>query len=198
MPPPLERGGRCPPLPSCNPHPWGGGGMWGGGGPCRFPAVALSSQARGMAPVPLQGGGVCLAAPFVAPSILRPHPRWSPRQGLHGARPLRARSCGSSHTLLPLPPHPAALTSGGGGRFSLPPYPLSPSGGRRCWGGVGRPFRLPSVARTSQACRRHNTTTGRGTWLLRGGGGFPLGLPALLHGIGPALQDHQPLLPPRR
>ena len=28
----LGRGGRCPPLPSCIPHPWGGGGAWGGGG----------------------------------------------------------------------------------------------------------------------------------------------------------------------
>ena len=123
--------------------------------------------------VPLQGGGgVSLAAPSVAPSILRPHPRWSPRRGLHGARPLRARSCGSSRTLLPLPPHPAASSSeGGGGRFSPPPFPHSPSGGWWWWGGVGHPFRLPSVARTSQACRWHSTTMGRGTWLPRGGGG---------------------------
>ena len=125
----LGRGGRCPPLPSCIPHPWGGGGVWGGGGACRFPFVALMPQARGAASVPLQGVGACLAAPVVALSTLRSHPRWFPRRGLHGACPPRARSCGSSRTLLPLPPHPAALPSGGGGRFSLPPYPHSRLGG---------------------------------------------------------------------
>ena len=255
-------GGRCPPLPTSIPHPWGGGGVWGGGGgACRLPFVARMSQARRKhgagtrrGSCPSAGGGACLVAPVVALSTLRSHPRWSPRWGLHGACSLRARSCGSSRTLSPLPPHPAALSSGGG-RFSPPPTRIShPWGGGGVWGGGGRPCRLPFVARTSQArrkhgagtrrgtcpfagggacrvspvvapptlrahprgggsvwgggggalvvvpslhaCRRHNASTGWGTWLQRGGGGVsPLGLPALLHGIGSAPQDLQPLLP---
>ena len=196
--PPRWRGGAAarPSLPAT--PTLGGAVAWGEGGlSFSFRCPRVAGTRRGPRPS-AGGGGVCLAAPFVAPSILRPHPRWSPRRGLHGARPLRARSCGSSRTLLPLPPHPAALPSAGGGALSAPPLPAFALGGAVVLGGgEGRPFRLPSVARTSQACCRHNTTTGRGTWLLRGGG-FPVGFPALLHDIGPALQDHQPLLSPRR
>ena len=184
---------RCPPiLPLCPregrplsappfPHPPPLGGRWcvcgGGGGACRFPFVALMPQARGAASVPLQGVGACLAAPVVALSTLRSHPRWSPRRGLHGACPPRARSCGSPRTLLPLPPHPAALPSGGGGgRFSLPPYPHSPPSGGRGWvgGGWGALVVSPSL----HARRRHDvgTTQSRGEALgCRGGGGFPFG-----------------------
>ena len=32
-------GGRCPPLPTFTPHPWGGGGVWGGGGLVVFPSL---------------------------------------------------------------------------------------------------------------------------------------------------------------
>ena len=99
--------------------------------------VASTSQARGAALVPLQGGGACGVAPVVALPMLRSHPRCPPRWGLHGACFLRARSCGPSRTLSPLPPHLAALSSGGGGgALSAPPYLYPPPlGGRRCvWG----------------------------------------------------------------
>ena len=115
-------------------------------------------------------------APVVALPTLRSHPRWSPRWGLHGACSLWARSCGPSRTLSPLPPHPAALSSGGGVRVPLSSSPNL--GGRWCvWGGGGRPCRLPYVARMSQARRKHDASTGRGTWLQWGGGVSPLGPP---------------------
>ena len=164
----LGRGGRCPPLPSFIPHPWGGGGVWGGGGglssSLRCTHVAGTTQARrrheARHPSLCRGGGACLVAPVVALSTLCSHPRWSPRRGLHGACPLRARSCGPSRTLLPLPPYPAALSSGGGVAFRPPPYPHPPPSGGRGWVGEGRPCRLPFVARMSQARRRHDTSTG--------------------------------------
>ena len=138
----------------------------GGGGIVVFPSLhacrrhnASTSQARGAAPVPLQGGGACLVASVVALSTLRSHPRWSPRWGLHGACPLRARPWGPSCTLSPLPPHPAALSSGGGGAFH-PPLPASPIlGGLQCVGGGGAPMssslRSTHVAGTTQAPRKH-------------------------------------------
>ena len=80
-----------------------------------------------------------------------------------------------------------------------------------CRGGGGLPCvtrRRPSypacappgvVVPLLHACRRHDasTTQARGEALgCSGGGGIsPLGLPALLHGIGSAPQDRQPLLP---
>ena len=197
----LGRGGRCPPLPSFISHPWGGGGVWGGGRPCRLPFVARMLQARRKHGAgtrsgtrPSAGGGACLVAPVVALSTLRSHPRWSPRWGLHGACPLRARSCGPSRTLLPLPPYPAALSSGGG-CFLPPPYPHPlPSGGRG-WVGEGgapmsSPLRCTHVAGRTQARHKHGVRH-----LAAAGGGFPLGLPALLHGIGSTPPGHQPLLP---
>ena len=81
------------------------------------------------------GGGACRVAPAVTLPFLRLRPRWSPRWGLHGACSLWARSCGSSRTLVPLPPHPAAASSGGG---PLPAtvVPDVPSPSPRC----PRPF----------------------------------------------------------
>ena len=135
-------GGRCPPLPTFIPHPWGGGGVWaGGGGLVVFLSLhacrrhdASTAQARGAAPIPLQGGGACLVAPVVALPTLRSHPRWSPRWGLHSTCSLQARPCGPSRTLSPLPPHPAAMSSGGGGggRCSPPPTCIP-----HPWGGGG-------------------------------------------------------------
>ena len=56
---------------------------------------------------------------------------------------------------------------------------------------MSSPLRCTHVAGTTQARRKHGVRH----WAAAGGGGFPLGLPALLHGIGSAPQDHQPLLP---
>ena len=58
---------------------------------------------------------------------------------------------------------------------------------------MSSPLRCTHVAGMTQARHKHgvrHSAAARG-----GGGGFPLGLPALLHGIGSAPQDHQPLLP---
>ena len=111
-------------------------------------------------------------APVVALPTLRSHPRWSPRWGLHGACSLRARSCGPSRTLSPLPPHLAALSLGGGGGLSAPPYIHHPPlGGRRCvWGGgapLSSSLRSTHIAGTTQARRRHEA---RHLSLCRGGG----------------------------
>ena len=179
----FRRGGRCPPLPTFIPHHWGGGGVWGGGGLVVFPSLqtchrhdASTALARGAAPVPLQGGGACLAAPVVALSTLRLHPRWSPRRGMHGACHLRARSCGPSCTLLPLPPYPAALSSGGGSLFA-PPLPAFPAlGGAGVSGGGGgapmsSPLRCTHVAGITQARHKHGVRHSAAA----GGGGFPFG-----------------------
>ena len=176
------RGGRGaavrPSLPSS--PALGGAKVCAGEGACRLPFVARMSQAprkhsagtrRGTCP--FAGGGACLVAPVVALFTLLSHPRWSPRWGLHGACSLLARSCGSSCTLSPLPPHPAALSSGGGALFA-PPLPASPTlGGAGVVGGGGRPCRLPFVARTSQARRKHGAATRCGSCPSAGGGGLP-------------------------
>ena len=128
--PPAFRSVLCPP--PCplavsslsSPLAWVGGGEGGGvgGGRPRCPSFGVStSQARRRHEVRhlslcRGGGGASRVAPVVTLPFLRSHPRWSPRWGLHGACSLWARSCGSSRTLSPLPPHPAAVSSGGGPR----------------------------------------------------------------------------------
>ena len=117
-------------------------------------------------------------APVVALPTLRLHPRCPPRWDLHGACFLRARSCGPSRTLSPLPPQLAALSSGGGG-WRCPPLPSfipHPWGGQRCVGGGEGACRLPFVARMWQARRKHGAGTRRGTrHSAGGGGGMPRG-----------------------
>ena len=177
--PPAGEGGPLPAPPFLQPPPLGGRRHWGGGGLVVFVPLPsrrrheawLSSLCRG-------GGGDLPRGSLRRPFYPTPAPPVVPPPGL--AR--RAPSTGTVVWLVPHPPSSASppcrvvLGGRGGGRFSPPPYPHSPSGEWWCWGGgVGRPFRLPSVARMSQACRRHSTTTGRGTWLPRGGGGFPFG-----------------------
>ena len=138
-------GGRCPPLPTFIPHPWGGGGVCGGGGLVVFPSLhacrrhdASTAQARGAAPVPLQGGGHALwlpSSPFL-PCVRTPS---GPPAGActaralygHGrvVRPAPSRRC--------LPSLPLCPRGGGGGALFAPPYLHPPPlGGRRCvWGG---------------------------------------------------------------
>ena len=162
-------GGRPLSAPSfLHPPPLGGRRCVGGGGGlssslrCTHVAGTTQARRRHEARHPSLcrgGGGACLVAPVVALSTLRSHPRWSPRWGLHGACSLRARSCGPSRTLSPLPPHPAALSSGGGALFAPPYLHLPPLGGRGCVGGGGAPMssslRCTHVAGTTQARRKH-------------------------------------------
>ena len=156
----------------------GGGVGGGGGGPSlsflRRKHVAGTALARGAALVPLLGSGACPVAPVVALPNLRSLPRCPPRWGLHGACFLRARSCGPSRTLSPLPPHLAALSSGGGAAVR-PSLPSSPTlGGAEVCGGGGlsSSLRCTHVAGTTQARRRHEA---RHPSLCRGGGGMPCG-----------------------
>ena len=169
----LGRGGRCPPLPSCIPHPWGGGGAWGGGGGAsHFPFVALMSQARGAASL-CRGGGVRLVAPVVALSTLRPPSRWSPRRGLHGSCPLRARSCGSSRHRCPpaLPRCPR-----GGGSLVASPLSALPALWGAGLGGGGRCALFVSPPLHARRRQDVGTTQSRGEALgCCGGGGFPFG-----------------------
>ena len=97
--------------------------------------------------------------------------------GLHGTCFLRARSCGPSRTLSPLPPHLAAMSSGGGAAVR-PCLPSSSTlvGAEVCGGGGGA-CRHPFVARIPQAQRKHGAGTRRGTRPLQGGGGHTLWLP---------------------
>ena len=182
--PPAFRSVLCPP--PCplavsslsSPLSWVGGGEGGGGGGASsLPVlwrkhVASTAQARGAALVPLLvGGGACRVAPVVALPTLRWHPRWSPRWGLHGACSLWARSCGPSRTLSPLPPHRAALSSGGGPRSAtVIPHPR---GGGGVWGGGGAPLSSSlcstHVAGTTQARRKYGV---RHLAAVGGGGGF--------------------------
>ena len=177
--PPAGVGGPLPALPFPQPPTLGGRRLVGGGGglsfSCRCPRVV--GTRRGFRPS-AGGGGLASRLP---PSPLLSYAR-TPGGPPAGARTERAlyghgRVARPALSFLCLPTLPRRPRGGGGGGlFSPPPFPHSPSGGWWWWGGVGRPLRPPSVARTSQACRRHSTTTGRGTWLPRGGGGrFPFG-----------------------
>ena len=143
---------------------WGGWGRrgWGGGGRPRCPSSGVStSQARRRQEARhlslcRGGGGASRVAPVIALPTLRSLPRCPPRWGLHGACFLRARSCGPSRTLSPLPPHLAALSSGGGGRCPpLPTFTPHPWGGGGVCGGGGGLVVFPSL----HACRRHDAST---------------------------------------
>ena len=174
----LGGGGRCPPLPTFTPHPWGGGGVCGGGGglssSLRCTHVAGTTLARRRHEARhlslCRGGGMPCGSrrrpsyPAFAPPVVPP-------LGL-------ARRVLSSGTVVWSVPHPLAAASppcrfvlGGGGAFR-PPLPASPTlGGAEVWGGGGgRPCRLPFVARTSQARRKHGAGTRRGTCPSTGGG----------------------------
>ena len=166
----LGRGGRCPPLPTFIPHPWGGGGVRRGGGACLLPFVARMSQARRKHGAGMRrdnrpsagGGGMpcgsrrCPFCPALAPPVVPP--------------PGLARRVPSAGTVVWSVPHPLTAPSllcrvvlrGGGGAFRPPPPTRipRPRGGGGGWGGEGRPCRLPFVTRMSQARRRHDTSTG--------------------------------------
>ena len=189
-----REGGPLSAPPFLHPPPLGGRRRVGGGGGLSFSlrCSLVTGTRRGIHPS--AGGGVCLVAPVVALSTLRSPPVWSPRRRLHGACPLWARSCGSSrYRCLPtLPRCPRR-----GGSLVAPPLPALPALGGAGMGGEGRCALL--VSPPLHARRRHDvgTTQSRGEALgcCGGGGGFLLGLPTLLNGLGPAPQDNQPLLP---
>ena len=148
--------------------------------------VARMSQARrkdgagtrrGTCPSAGGGGGHALwlpSSPFL-PCVRTPGgPPAGPctARALYGhgrvVRPALSRRC--------LPTLPLCPRGGGGGGalFAAPYLHPPPLGGQRCvWGGGGRPCRLPSAARTSQARRKHGAGTRRGTCPSAGGGGLP-------------------------
>ena len=180
-PKPSGGGGLSAP-PYLHPPPLGGRRCVGGGGDLVVTPLlhacrrhdASTAQARGPALVPLLGGGHALwlpSSPFL-PCVRTPG---GPPAGActacalygHGrvVRPAPSRRCLPT---LPLCPR-------GGGRFSPPPTCIPhPWGGGGVWGGGGgRPCRLPSAARTSQARRKHGAGMRRGTCPSARGGGLP-------------------------
>ena len=185
----LGRGGRCQPLPSCIPLPWGGGGAWGGG-LVIFPS-SLSCH-RHEVRHPSAGGGVRLVAPVVALSTLRPPSRWSPA-GACTARVLFGHGPVVRSATAASPPCRVALGGGVACRLPLFRTPRPRGGGDGLGGGCALFVSPPLHARRRQDV---GTTQSRGEALgCCGGGVYRLGLPALLHGLGPAAQDNQPLLP---
>ena len=177
-------GGALSAPPYLHPPPMGGRRcVWGGGGDlvvtpslhaCRR-HDASTAQARGAAPVPLLGGGGMPCGSRRRPSYPAFTPPVVPPLGL-------ARRVLYTGTGVWSVPHPLAAASppcrfvlGGGGGAFRPPLPASPTlgGAEVCGGGGGRPCRLPSAARTSQARRKHGAGTRRGTCPSAGGGGLP-------------------------
>ena len=163
--------------PFLHPPPLGGQRcVWGGGGGLSF-SLRCSHAAgtrRGIRPS-AGGGGMPRGSrrrpfyPTLAPPVVPP--------------PGLARRVPPSGTVVWFVPHPPTAASppcrvalGGGGRFSLPPYPQSPPSGGRGWVGGGRGALV--VSPSLHARRRHDvgTTQSRGEALgCRGGGGFPFG-----------------------
>ena len=172
------RARSCGPSRTLSPPPPHPAALSSGGGAFRPPLPA--SPTLGGAGVCGGGGGAC-RRPFVA--------RTSQARRKHGAGTRRG-TCPSA--------------GGGGARrvspvVAPPTLRVHPRGGRRCvcvCGGGGAPLssslRCTHVAGTTQARRKHGV---RHLAAAGGGRGSPLGLPALLHGIGSAPEDLQPLLP---
>ena len=146
-----------------------------------------------------RGGGLL----FPPPPTCIPHP-WGGRGVWGGGRPCRLPS---TARMSPARRKHGAGTrrstcpSAGGGGLAVchPSSPLLPCvrtpGGAEVCGGGGGACRRPFVARMSQARRKHDASRGEALGCKGGGGFSPLGLPALLHGIGSAPHDLQPLLP---
>ena len=155
----LSSGGGAAVRPSLPASPTlGGGEARGGGGLVIFPS-SLSCH-RHEVRHPSAGGGGSPCGSRCRPFYPMPALPVVPPPGL--ARPVPSSGTAVWFVPPPLPPHPAALPSGGGGVACRLPLIRSPRprGGGVGWGGEVRPFRLPSVARTSQARRRHDKVTG--------------------------------------
>ena len=166
----LRRGGRCPPLPSCIPHPWGAGGAWGGGGgACRFPFVALMSQARGAASVPLQGGGGYASWLPLSPFLPYARPPGGLPAGACTARALFGHGRVVRPATAASPPCRVAL--GGGGALVASPLPALPALGGAGMGGGGRCALFVSPPLHARRRQDVGTTQSRGEALGCCGGG---------------------------
>ena len=137
-----REGGPLSAPPCLHPSPLGGRrrvGGGGGGGHVIFPSSV--SCHRHEVRHPSAGGGGTPRGSRCRPFYPTPALPVVPPPGL-------ARRVPSWGTVVwfvppPLPPHPAALPSGGG-RLYPPPYPHSPPSGGRGWvGGGGAPFSCP-------------------------------------------------------
>ena len=170
--PPRWRGGAAarPSLPA-TPTLGGAEACWGGGLVVFLP---LPSRRRHEAWLPslCRGGGFASRLPS-SPLLSYARTPGGPPAGACTARALyghgRVARPAPSYLCLPTLPR---CPRGGGGRFSPPPYPHSPSGGRWCWGGGGALFASPPW----HALRRHvvGTTQPRARHLAAAGGGVSL------------------------
>ena len=140
-----REGGPLSAPPFLHPPPLGGRRhVGGGGGACRFPSVALASQARGAASVPLQGGGFASRLPS---SPLLPYARTpgGPPAGACTARALygHGRVARPAPSYLCLPTLPRCPRGGGGALFAPPPTRIPRPRGGGGVGGGGAPFSPP-------------------------------------------------------
>ena len=141
---PRVGGGRCPPLPSCIPHPWGGGGVWGGGGLVVFPLLLSCCRHEVRHPSLCTGGGGMPRGSRRRPFYPTLAPPVAPPPGLAQ----RVPSSGTAVWFVLHPPTaaspPCRVALGGGGSLFAPPYPHSPPSGGRGWvGGGGAPLSSP-------------------------------------------------------
>ena len=169
-----REGGPLSAPPFQHPPPLGERRGVGGGGASHFPFVALMSQAQGAASL-CRGGGVRLVAPAVAPFYPTPALPVVPPPG-------PARRVPSLGTVVwfvppPLPPHPAALPSGGGSLVASPSSSLPALGGAGLGGG-GRCALFVSPPLHARRRQDVGTTQSRGEALgCCGGGGFVWAFP---------------------
>ena len=171
-----REGGPLSAAPFPHPPPLGGRRRVGGGGACRFPFVALMSQARGAASVPLQGGGGFASWLPLSPFLPYARPPGGPPAGACTARALFGHGRVVRSATAASPPCRVAL-GGGGGSLVASPLPALPALGGAGMGGGGR--RALFVSPPLHARRRQDvgTTQSRGEALgcCGGGGGVPFG-----------------------
>ena len=177
---PREEGPLSAP-PFLHPPPLGGRRrVGGGGGACRFPFVALMSQARGAASVSLQGGGGFASWHPLSPFLPYARPPGGPLAGACTARALFGHGRVVRPATAASPPCRVALGGGGGGSLVASPLPALPALRGAGMGGGGRCALFVSPPLHARRRQDVGTTQSRGEALgcCGGGGGgegFPFG-----------------------